>query len=980
MAGVSTIPAGVPFVDALAKGLLAEADGDALVLADMLVLLPNRRACRTLREAFLRVSRGRALALPAIQPIGDLDPDDLLIDTATELDLPPAIGGIRRRLLLTRLLAPLGWTSDQAGRLAEDLASLLDELQTEQVAFDALGDLVPEHLAAHWQQSLELLHVLGQHWPAVLADEEALDPAERRHRMLTAIAERWAAALPAKRIVAAGSTGSIPATCHLLRVIASLPNGEVVLPGLDWALDDDAWQALDPQHPQYGLCELLKPFDMPRQAVSLWPGVDEAHSRPDDRLASRRKLLSEVMRPSGLTGVRQDTQAVDPSAIDGLSLAEHPDPGVEALAITLRLRAALLEEGRVAALITPDRTLARRVVVELGRFGIHIDDSAGVPLDRTTPGSFILLAAKMIVDEVRPVMLLSVLKHPLMRAGLDADLVRRRARALDRLCLRGPAIIGGFRPIIGELNRLRQAVGDDRPEEQDQLLELRDWLDALAHAALPFSELASQDEASLTELVEAHLRFVEALATVDGSAEALWAKEAGEAASLLFRELLEAAGPGDRIAPAAYPGLLAQLMIARPVRPKRPSHPRLFIWGQLEARLQQADLVILAGLNEGVWPSAQEPGPWLNPSMRSSLGLPPLERRLGQAAHDFVQAAAGGEVVLSRAEKDLDGSPTVPSRWIVRLKAHLAAGGIAEEGLAEDRSWQDWASDLDLPSGATRPEEQPNPKPPIATRPRTLPVSDIERWMKNPYSLYAKRILGLKPLDPLEADPSAADRGMIIHKVLERFVKAYPEDLPDDALARLRDLGVQAFAHYHQRPQVRAIWWPRFLQVADWVVTREAAARIGLCEILAEVKGELVIEAPAGPFCLTARADRLERRTDGRANVIDYKTGSPPAKRDMANGQAPQLPLEGMMLIAGGFAEIGKGALADLQFWQLSGGEDGGRLEARPSELVDGVLDSLSVLIRHYDEETTGYPASYRPPTARREDYDHLARLGEWPN
>ncbi len=980
MVGVSTIPAGVPFVDALAKGLLAEADGDALALADMLVLLPNRRACRTLRDAFLRASQGRALALPAIQPIGDLDPDDLLIDAATELDLPPAIGGIRRRLLLTRPLAQSGRTIDQAGRLAEDLASLLDELQTERVAFDALGDLVPDHLATHWQKSLQILKVLGELWPAVLADEEALDPAERRHLMLMAIAERWVDEPPRGRIIAAGSTGSIPATRELLRVIASLPNGEVVLPGLDWELDDEAWQALDPQHPQYGLCQLLASFGMPRQVVRLWPGVNEAAARLDVRLAARRRLLSEVMRPSGLLGRRRDAGAVDPSAIEGLSLAEHPDPGVEALAITLRLRAALLEEGRRAALITPDRTLARRVVVELRRFGIRIDDSAGVPLDRTTPGSFILLAAKMIVDEVRPVALLSVLKHPLMRAGLDADVVRRRTRALDRLCLRGPAIIGGFSRIIGELNRLRQAAGDDRPDEQDQFLELRDWLDALAHAALPFSELVSMDEAPLIALVEAHLRLVEALATVDGSAEALWAKEAGEAASLLFRELLEAAGPDDRIAPAAYPGLLAQLMTARPVRPKRPSHPRLFIWGQLEARLQQVDLVILAGLNEGVWPRAEEPGPWLNPSMRSSLGLPPLERRLGQAAHDFVQAAAGGEVVLSRAEKDLDGSPTVPSRWIVRLKAHLAAGGIAEEDLAEDLAWQDWATDLDLPSGVTRPAEQPNPKPPVADRPRKLPVSDIERWMKNPYGLYAKRILGLKPLDPLEADPSAADRGMIIHKVLERFVKTYPGTLPGDAFERLRDLGVQAFARYNQRPQVRAIWWPRFLQAADWVVAREAAARPALSTILAEVKGELVIDAPAGPFCLTARADRLEQRADGGVNVIDYKTGTPPAKRDMANGLAPQLPLEGMMLTEAAFTDIGKGALADLQFWQLSGGEEGGKLELRPSELALGVLGSLSILIRHYDQATTGYPASYRPPTARRDDYDHLARLGEWPN
>lgn len=980
MVGVSTIPAGVPFVDALAKGLLAEAKGDALALADMLVLLPNRRACRTLREAFWRARDGRAMVLPTIQPIGDLDADDLLIDAESELDLPPAISPLRRRLLLTRLLAPLGWSTDQAGKLADDLASLLDELQTERVAFDALDTLVPDHLASHWQQSLQLLQILGQNWPDVLADEGTIDPAERRHRILSAIAERWVAAPPVKRVVAAGSTGSIPATRDLLRVIASLPKGEVVLPGLDPALDDESWQVLDPQHPQYGLSQLLTSLNTHRWDVRLWQGVDESDAWPGTRSNARQALLRDVMRPGGLESGWQSFAGTDPESTQALTLAEHPDPTTEALTITLRLRAVLLEEGRRAALITPDRALARRVVIELKRFGIHIDDSAGMPLDRTTPGSFMLLVARLITDEVRPIALLSVLKHPLMRAGLAPDLVRKRARALDRLCLRGPAILGGFSRITGELNNLRQAASDDHPEEQEQFSELRDWIDSLAGAARPFSDLAAQNDVPLGALVEAHLRFAEALATFEGSAEALWAKEAGEAASVLFREILEAVDPADRMVPKAYPAFLGQLMATRPVRSRRPSHPRLFIWGQLEARLQQVDLAILAGLNEGVWPRVEEPGPWLNPSMRSALGLPPLERRIGQAAHDFAQAAAGGEVVLSRAEKDQEGNPTVPSRWLVRLKACLAGKADFTSGIEEDQSWQDWATNLDLPSGATRPADQPKPEPPIAARPRKLPVSDIERWMKNPYGLYAKRILGLKPLEPLEADPGAADRGVIVHKVLERFVKAYPDAMPDNAQKRLRDIGVQAFAKFNQRPQVRAIWWPRFLQVAEWVVMREIEAREELATILAEVTGELVIDAPAGPFHLTARADRLECRADGRVNVIDYKTGAPPNKKAMTEGLAPQLPLEGMMLGEGGFTDLGKAVLGDLQFWQLSGNEDGGRLVSRPPELVEGILESLSSLISHYDQPSTGYPASYRPPTARREDYDHLARLGEWPN
>ena len=983
MARVSTIPAGVPFVDALAFGLLARSEDDPLALADCLVLLPNRRACRSLRDAFWRVGGGRAMALPTIQPIGDLDPDDYLIDAESELDLPPAIGGLRRRLLLTRLLMraeALDLSADQAGRLAEDLAALLDELQTERVPFEALEDLVPAMFADHWRQSLQILQIIATHWPAVLEDEGALDPAERRHRVLTAITERWAATPPCGRVVAAGSTGSIPATRGLLKVIASLPKGEVVLPGLDREIDEESWKAITPLHPQDGLKKLLTFFAIDRRDVTLWPHVDEADVRPD-----AWPLWRDVMVPGGIEGVWRDAAPIEPSALGNLTLAEYPEPASEATAIAIRLRAALLVEGQRASLVTPDRALARRVVVELRRFGIEIDDSAGVPLDQTAAGSFLLLTARLMLEGVRPVALLSVLKHPLMRAELDTEVVRKRARVLDRLCLRGPAIIGGFRQIIGELNSLRQRASDDDTERRESVAEVRDWLESLAAQAAPFEALAGEAAAPLGVLADAHLRFTEALASVEGSAEALWSKEAGEAAAALFREILETAEPEDRLPSAAYPAFLARMMTATSVRPRRPAHPRLSIYGQLEARLQQTDLTILAGLNEGTWPRAAEPGPWLNPVMRERLGLPPLERRIGQSAHDLVQLASGQTVVLSHAEKGLDGSPAVPSRWLVRLKAFL--DGRLDRGwkaIEEKPFWRQWVERLDDPGGQVRPEPQPKPKPPVAVRPRKLSVSDIGLWMNNPYGLYAKRILNLKPLDALEGDPGAGDRGTIIHEALERFVRAYPEDLPQAALSKLRAFGREAFARFEHRPQVRALWWPRFLEAARWAVAEEEACRGDLRRILAEVKGALEIEAPVGPFTLTARADRLELRMDGGVVIVDYKTGTPPKAKDMALGLAPQLPLEGAILRGGGFGDIealnGDSNLVGLQFWQLSGNEEGGRLEQRPTDLVKQALEGLSTLVSHYDQANTAYPAAYRPPTAQRGDYDHLARLGEWPN
>jgi ATP-dependent helicase/nuclease subunit B len=423
-------------------------------------------------------------------------------------------------------------------------------------------------------------------------------------------------------------------------------------------------------------------------------------------------------------------------------------------------------------------------------------------------------------------------------------------------------------------------------------------------------------------------------------------------------------------------------MRARPVRPRAPRHPRLFIWGQLESRLQHADLVLLGGLNEGSWPMTIDPGPWLNRVMREQLGLPAPERRVGLSAHDFVQAAAAPEVVLSRAEKDAGGGPTVPSRWIVRLKTVIEATGASPGGVQADGCWQAWMGHLDR-VGAPRAESPPRPRPPLAARPRALSVSDIGTWMKNPYDLYARRILKLSPLDPLEADPGPLERGTIIHRVLERFVKAHPGELPSDAERRLLDLGRQAFEDYAHRPQVMALWWPRFERVAHWVVEQERERRGAIALLLVEVKGEIQLDALGGPFLIRARADRIERHPDGRVTIIDYKTGQIPNRAQVVSGEAPQLPLEAVMVEKGCFEGLAPTEVAELRFWRLkgdeTGGEDGKAKGGAPAELATAARHGLEALIAHYDQPETAYPARPRPAIAGwRGDYDHLARVGEW--
>ena len=751
---------------------------------------------------------------------------------------------MRRQLLLARLLAPLDWPLEHALRLAGELAALLDELQTERVPLEALDRLVPEALAEHWQKSRQLLLILAGAWPDLLAAEGALDPAERRHRLLTALAERWRAAPPAARIVAAGSTGSIPATRALLQVIARLPRGTVVLPGLDQDLDEASWRGVEAGHPQHGLKQLLEALATDRAAVDVWAAPGVAGSDP-----GRARFLSEVMRPSATVGAWQTLAPPSPAAVRELVVEEHPDLPAEALALALRMRAALEIPGRTAALVTPDRHLARRVAVELRRWAIEVDDSAGTPLDQTPPGAFLLLTARLIVGGVNPVTLLATLKHPLAAAGLERSELRRLARALETTCLRGPRLAGGFAGIQVELERARRRAGSDADRRQ-HVANLVTFVRRIEHAARPFAELAGARPVELAALVRAHLAFAEPLAEPMEPSGGLWAREAGEAAASLFAELLEAAEGALPILPAAYPAALAQLMAARPVRPRAPKHPRLHIWGQLEARLQHADLLLLGGLNEGVWPRFADPD--LAQRQHARGARPRPDRAPDRARRARLRRRRGGR--RGRAVARREGRRRQPDGALALARPPQDPAGRQRRDRARRAG----------SAGVAAPRRRPGPASDGATGAEPAPRGPAARAFGQrrgaldgrPYALYARRILGLRPLEALEADPGALERGIVIHRVLERFVKAYPGDLPADALPRLLDLGRTASRGLQPPAPGPGARWPRFEQIARWVVEQEQARRTPGLEIRTEAEGRLELEGL--DFRLKARADRLE--------------------------------------------------------------------------------------------------------------------------
>jgi len=945
---VYAIPSDAAFLDALAEGLIAKAGGDNLKLADQLVFLPTRRSAVALREAFLKKLNAAAL-LPRMQPLGDIDEEELYFAESAEIDIPPAIDPLRRQLLLTRLVAATDkeMPLDQAAQLAKALGEFLDQVQLERCDLKNLEGLVErKDLAEHWRQTVKFLEILTGAWPALLAEEGCIDPGDRQNRVLAAQAEIWQKNPPSFPVIAAGTTGSIPATADLLDIIAGLPSGMVVLPGLDKEISEDAWKAIDESHPQYGMKKLLEKFGIGREEVQDWPSAGKAEG-------GRTRLLQTAMLPAAATGEwrRLDKETIPARAAAGLSRIELDHPQEEAQAIALLMRHALEVPHKTATLVTPDRDLAGRVLALLKRWDIEANDSAGSSLATLPVGAFlsdILAAASPAASNVD---YLSLLKHPFAAFGMEPGECRAHAREV-------------------ELQVFRQ----ERPAKNE-------WLERFLAALQPLTSNWNKPQ-QLSERILAHIRLAELLAASDeeSGAERLWTGDGGEAAAEWLDNWRKAAPGFPPVTGEEYQGLFLKLLAAVRVRPRFGQHPRLSILGPLEARLIQSDLTIIGGLNEGTWPPETPIDPWMSRPMKKDFGLPTQERRTGLSAHDFVQLASAPEVVLTRSKRS-GNAPTVPSRFLLQLETVLEALGYSgggKDALALQKPWAEWARMIDVPEKIA-PCAAPAPRPPAAARPRELSVTEIGPWRRNPYAIYAKYILGLKKLEPLDEEVDASDRGVLIHDALESFMKEYGKAWPQDALGKLLAAGRKVFVAHEAHPEVRAFWWPRFERIAAWFVHAEEARQAeGKKNLMAEAKGRITL----GSFTLKGRADRIDALPSGGVEIIDYKTGGLPTQKDVAAGYEPQLPLLALIAEQGGFEGIKPAKAAELSYWKLSGGAEAGKMQpikGDPAQLAAEARQGLENLIEKFADEKTPYRAVPKAKLAPRyDDYAHLARLAEW--
>lgn len=1046
-----SIPPGAPFLRVLADRICSGelVDGlrfrkdEPLSLARATVFVPTRRAARVLRSELTdRIGLGSAI-LPVIRPLGETDDDTGFFDPADPetLALDPPIPQTAAMLRLADLVlawkealpravldhlggAPLVAPANPADAiwLGRSLFDLIQAVETEECDFSALDTVMTEDLQQWWQLTREFLAIARSYWPALLREISRSSPARHHNAMLDVFARALAEKQADRPVIVAGSTGTRPATARLIARVARMPKGAVVLPGLDQAMHETHWIELAraaaatdrPQspaafdatvrsHPQYGLLRLVESCGVDVQSLRDIPEIADL-GMP---MKVRRAAVSAALLPAGATeawgqpGFLPDPELLQP-AFDQVSLIEAANEREEAAALAAAMRSALEPDEAVpepvVALVTPDRNLARRVVVELRRYGIEADDSGGAPLTSSPQGSLARLTLQVAFAPGDAVALAGLIKHPLARFGFDRSSATRMAGVVERIALRG----GSGEADVDQLEAMVSTRSANRKEHhapewlarisEDEARQAQQFANSVSAALSPLTSILLDiagrkltDAVAIGRLAGLTADALERIcADETGDTGLLWGSEAGEDLAGL---LLETRDSGANLAITGHEwiGALEALMASRMVKPRAGGHPRAFIWGALEARLQHVDTILLGGLNEGVWPQAGREDPFLSRSMKAAIGLEPPERRIGQAAHDFQMAMGAPNVVLSRAHRS-GKAPTVASRWLQRLIAVIgtetrkALSGRGDALLEHVRSLDEGTP--------TRSAVRPEPMPPADLQPRNYSFSEVATLRRDPYAIYARRVLRLDALEPFLADPGPRERGTLYHAILEELVGKFQPAARD--MATLRAIAERHFREAALPGATALIWRSRFEKAAEAIVAWEAE-NAGSCSA-SRVEARASLEMPAAGIRLTGMADRIDLRADGSAWIIDYKTGGSPTRKQARVLLDPQLALEAHALGHGGFVDLGERQASALFYLRLTGKDpfaervdtdpdNPGKAEfLSPSDLAQKAADELTRLVILLRSGKRGFLSRAIPRSARdfAGDYDHLARVAEW--
>lgn len=1004
-AHVWTVPAGTDFLGALARTLAEETDlaSNPAALADGLIYVPNRRSARALALALHKEAGGKTILPPDIRALGDLEVDEPPSGAEEALtDLGPALAPARRlgtlAMLVTQFYTKRGIPLPPISAIAaaRELGRLLDSAALSgDVDWSALPDLVQDtDLAGHWVDSVEFLRIVTEVWPLWLKENGATEPFARRLVVSHAIAASLRAKAPKGPFIIAGSTGATPASRALMQAAMQLPQGLVVLPGLDRDAPPAMWTEItersedkfpgEPDHPQFSLAGTLHALNLTASEVPVWPGI-----ATDERKDARRRLIHESLAPASQTADwlerlkdmagEGNEASFAKQALSGLTVLEAADEAEEALLAALALRQTLETPGQTAALITPDAGLARQVSAVLKRWNVNVPPSGGIPLGRTQSGALALLALDWARDTGHPVALAALLKHPLVKVD------PAHISLLETSYLRGTRRWGDLQNLLASLPARTKAANTSHHTELPS--EAEPAATALLTPLAPIASTAglfADDTRNISgaAATEALVRIINALVGDETSA---WSGRAGEAISKCVEAVREVTSQLQDLTPSAFADIFESLAAAVTVAEPTISHPRLSIWGPLEARLQQADRIVLAGLNEDIWPDRPPADAFLPRRFRAPLGLAAPEARLGLAAHDFAQLATAPDVLMLYAARRED-APAVASRWILRLRT-LAEGALGQAGARkalnppDSQDLRAWAAALTGDNATSDPKQtEPRPSPPVHARPKHLSVTRINMLQRDPYTIYASDILSLKKLDPLDAPLDARPRGTAIHAALEDFDTAPParqtaQALHEAFLQKLREVGEPE----HLIAATRATLARTAEAYLDWWSTRKP----DIVQAWPEVRGTYKLTIAGEPFTLSGIADRIEQHRDGTYTIIDFKTGKGKTRKQLESGFEQQLPLLSVISTHGNMKGILQAPVGDFGYVSVRASFEAPKLTKGPDdarELADTSLDILTRLIEAYRQPEAVYLSIPRVAVKSEYDgdYDRLARRAEW--
>ncbi len=1019
---VYTVQSYQSFLDTIARGILDQNKADPLQLADTTILVPDRATSFALRQAFIDQMQGRPAIMPQIEVPEEMDEQQLGLQISGDAalskklaEIPPPVTRLERQLILAgEILKIPGMASSpqKAIKLGDALGTFLDEAQRYDVNLNNIERLVPPAFRKEWAQTAAFLKIITETWPKKLKEMNKTDPETYRNAVLGVRAAYWRDSKPAHPVIAIGFRDASPAISGLLKTVATLPQGKVVLHGLDLGLNQQSWDVVTPVHPQYALKKVLADIGVDRTAVQEWkaqPLTTNNYARaPNLNITNqgRQKLLRETMLPAATArkwtpppasaAINSTPSAIPPAddehfidvrALNGMDLIATTSQQEEASVIALKMRESLEVPGRKVAFVTEDRDLARRVSARLKNWQIDVSDEAGVELSETPVGVYLLTTAAMAAEKWAPVPILEALRHPLASLGENKEDFRRKISDLEDMVFHGPRPAPGARGVkyalTAAFNYAAAHPYYQTPEQlaasQKELEGLVSSIEAAGHVF--FTKMASNKPIPFGEMLDAHIHFAETLACDDKETgkKRIWRGDDGVKAARFLKSLRGVAALAPAVTGPEYMDVLQGLMRDVKVHNTKTSHPELRIMTPEQARLLKSDIVILGGINDKVWPPAAPENPWLSPEMIEALGLPAPEAVVGRAAHNFVQMASNPNVLLTRSMRSGD-APTVASPFLARMMLVLHSAGL-EKNIENKTRLRDIHVAMHMPTKVV-PIKPPHVTPPVDKRPKQLPVTGVETLMRDPYSTYVKYVLKIRQKAPLDSSPGVADRGNFTHEALDVFMKKYPDEMPDYALQKLLKIGQETFKSRIDNPTVRAFWWPRFEQIAKWFVGFESERRNMTKTLGTEVQGKLEFDIGDSVFTLTAIADRIDRDASDQLVLIDYKTGAVPEQKAVKLGFSPQLTLEALISFTGGFNGIDAADVGKLQYWKLSGNRKAADIKNVNGDiktLVSEAREGIESLVKAFNDPATPYLVTPRPEWAPRYNNNrHLSRVDEW--